>query len=326
MAEPKSNALQNAIDVLDKKYGKGTTINFEDTATYTEFVDSGSLNLNNAMGGGYPKGRIVEIYGPESSGKSTLSMSACVKVQELGKIAVYIDGEQAFDRSYGEQLGLDYSKDKWIFSQPTCGEENFDIVEQFLSVPEVGIIVVDSVATMIPQAELDGDFGDSKMGLHARLMSQGMRKLVSKISKSDCIVIFINQTRDKIGVVFGNPETTTGGNALKFYASIRLRINKTATDKDSSGDAVLNRVKVKVIKNKVAPPFREAEFGIIFGKGIDRIGEVLDISVAKGIIKKSGSWFSYGETKLGQGADGVKLILSDNPELVDEIMELIKTN
>ena len=317
------NKLQLALATLEKKYGKGTTIDFEQPDHNTKFVTSGSLKLDKALGGGFPMGRIIEIYGPESSGKSTLSMTACVKIQQQGKVAVYVDGEQAFDREYGAALGLDYSKDKWIFAQPTTGEENFDIVEQMLGVPEVGIVVVDSVATMIPQAELDGDFGDSKMGLHARLMSQGMRKLVSKIAKSDCIVIFINQTRDKIGVMFGNPETTTGGNALKFYASQRLRISKTSTSKDSVGDATSNKVKVKVEKNKVAPPFRVAEFDIIFGKGIDRLGEILDISVEMGIIKKSGSWFSYGETKLGQGADSVKLILEDNPELVQEIEELI---
>lgn len=317
------NKLQIALANLEKKYGKGTTIDFEQNDISTEFLPSGSLNLDRALGGGYPKGRIIEIYGPESSGKSTLSMTACIQVQKLGRVAVYIDGEQAFDREYGANLGLDYSRDKWIFAQPTTGEETFDIVEQMIGVPEVGIVIVDSVATMIPQAELDGDFGDSKMGLHARLMSQGMRKLVSKISKSDCIVIFINQLRDKLGVVFGNPETTTGGNALKFYASQRLRISRMSTAKDGAGESTSNHVKVKVDKNKVAPPFRTAEFDIVFGKGINRIGEVLDIAVASGVVKKSGSWFSYGDTKLGQGADAVRLLLEDNPELVQEIEELI---
>ena len=319
-----SSTLDNALLNIEKKYGKGTVINFEDTQDDVEFNSSGSLTLDLALGGGYPKGRIVEIYGPESSGKSTLCISACVKVQQQGKTALYIDGENAFDREYAQALGVDFSKSKWLFSQPECGEQTFDIIEQYLDVKEIGIIVVDSVSTMIPQAELDGDFGDSKMGLHARLMSQGLRKIVSKIKKSDCTVIFINQLRDKIGVIFGNPETTTGGNALKFYASQRLRISRVSTEKDKEGEAVLNKVKVKVDKNKVAPPFRIAEFSIVFGRGIDYIGEVLDIAVKHNIIKKSGSWFAYGDVKLGQGAEAVKELLADNDEMVEEIMELIK--
>lgn len=287
-----------------------------------ETISSGSLGIDLALGvGGYPRGRIIEIYGPESSGKTTLTLHAIAEAQKAGGIAAFIDAEHAFDRNYAEKLGVDI--ENLIISQPDNGEQALEIAENLIRSGAIDIVVIDSVAALTPKSEIEGEMGDSKMGLHARLMSQALRKLTGTISKTHCTVFFINQLREKIGVMFGNPETTTGGNALKFYASVRLDIRRSTQIKD--GDNVLgNRTKVKVVKNKVAPPFKVAEFDIMYGEGISKTGEILDLAVEFEIIKKAGSWFSYGETKLGQGRDAVKSLIKDNPELADELEEKIK--
>ncbi|HAG34000.1 MAG: DNA recombination/repair protein RecA [Cryomorphaceae bacterium BACL18 MAG-120924-bin36] len=316
--EAKLKALRLTMEKLDKTYGKGAVMRMGDSAVEeVEIIPSGSLGLDIALGiGGYPRGRVVEIYGPESSGKTTLTLHAIAEVQRKGGIAAFIDAEHAFDRFYAEKLGVD--TENLIISQPDNGEQALEIADNLIRSGAIDLIVVDSVAALTPKAEIEGEMGESKVGLHARLMSQALRKLTGTISKTNCTCIFINQLREKIGVMFGNPETTTGGNALKFYASVRLDIRRSTQIKD--GDvAVGNRVKVKVVKNKVAPPFRVAEFDILYGEGISKVGEIIDLGVATEVISKSGSWFSYGDTKLGQGRDGVKAILKDNPELCDEI-------
>ena len=316
--EAKLKALRLTMEKLDKTYGKGAVMRMGDSAVEeVEIIPSGSLGLDIALGiGGYPRGRVVEIYGPESSGKTTLTLHAIAEVQRKGGIAAFIDAEHAFDRFYAEKLGVD--TENLIISQPDNGEQALEIADNLIRSGAIDLIVVDSVAALTPKAEIEGEMGESKVGLHARLMSQALRKLTGTISKTNCTCIFINQLREKIGVMFGNPETTTGGNALKFYASVRLDIRRSTQIKD--GDvAVGNRVKVKVVKNKVAPPFRVAEFDILYGEGISKVGEIIDLGVATEVISKSGSWFSYGDTKLGQGRDGVKDILKDNPELCDEI-------
>jgi len=321
--EAKLKALQLTLDKLDKTYGKGTVMKMGDKAVEeVETISSGSLGIDLALGvGGYPRGRIIEIYGPESSGKTTLTLHAIAEAQKAGGIAAFIDAEHAFDRNYAEKLGIDI--ENLIISQPDNGEQALEIAENLIRSGAIDIVVIDSVAALTPKSEIEGEMGDSKMGLHARLMSQALRKLTGTISKTNCTVFFINQLREKIGVMFGNPETTTGGNALKFYASVRLDIRRSTQIKD--GDNVLgNRTKVKVVKNKVAPPFKVAEFDIMYGEGISKTGEILDLAVEFEIIKKAGSWFSYGETKLGQGRDAVKSLIKDNPELADELEAKIK--
>ena len=322
--DAKLKALQLTLDKLDKAYGKGAVMKMGDSVIeQVEVISSGSLGLDVALGvGGYPRGRVVEIYGPESSGKTTLTLHAIAECQKAGGIAAFIDAEHAFDRYYAKSLGVEI--DELIISQPDHGEQALEIADNLIRSGAVDIVVVDSVAALTPKSEIEGEMGDSKMGLHARLMSQALRKLTGSISKTNCTVIFINQLREKIGIMFGNPETTTGGNALKFYASVRLDIRRSTQIKDTNGAVMGNKTRVKVVKNKVAPPFKTVEFDIMYGKGISRIGELLDIGVEAEIIKKSGSWFSYGDTKLGQGRDAVKTLLDDNPELAEEIEVKIK--
>ena len=320
----KLKALQLTLDKLDKTYGKGSVMKLGDVVTEeVDAISSGSLGLDLALGvGGYPRGRVIEIYGPESSGKTTLTLHAIAEAQKAGGIAAFIDAEHAFDKFYAENLGVDI--DNLIISQPDHGEQALEIAENLIRSGAIDIVVIDSVAALTPKSEVEGEMGDSKMGLHARLMSQALRKLTASISKTGCTCIFINQLREKIGVMFGNPETTTGGNALKFYASVRLDIRRRTQIKD--GDKVIgNSTKVKVVKNKVAPPFQITEFDIMYGLGISKVGEILDIGVELGIVKKSGSWFSYGETKLGQGRDAVKGLIKDNPELAEELEAKIKS-
>jgi recombination protein RecA len=322
VASEKLKALQLTLDKLEKTYGKGTIMKLGDTVVEPmDSISTGSLGLNIALGiGGLPRGRVVEIYGPESSGKTTLAIHAIASVQRAGGIAAIVDAEHAFDRFYAEKLGVDTKS--LLISQPDNGEQALEIADNLIRSGAVDLVVIDSVAALTPKAEIEGEMGDSRMGLQARLMSQALRKLTGAINKTGCCCIFINQLREKIGVMFGNPETTTGGNALKFYASVRLDIRRISQIKD--GDVVTgNRTRVKVIKNKLAPPFRMAEFDIVFGEGISKVGEIIDIGVDKGIIKKSGSWFSYDETKLGQGRDSVKSIFAENPDLAQEIEDKI---
>ena len=320
--DAKLKALKLTMDKLDKTYGKGAVMRMGDNAVEeVEVIPTGSLGLDVALGiGGFPRGRVIEIYGPESSGKTTLTLHAIAEAQKAGGIAAFIDAEHAFDRFYAEKLGV--QTEDLIISQPDNGEQALEITDNLIRSGAIDLIVIDSVAALTPKAEIEGDMGDSKVGLHARLMSQALRKLTGTISKTNCTVIFINQLREKIGVMFGNPETTTGGNALKFYASVRLDIRRSTQIKD--GDLVIgNRTKVKVVKNKVAPPFRVAEFDILYGEGISKMGEIIDLGTQYEVIQKSGSWFSYDGTKLGQGREGVKTILRDNPELAEEIEQKI---
>lgn len=319
----KLKALQLTLDKLEKSYGKGTVMKLGDNAVEPiESISTGSIGLDIALGiGGLPKGRVIEIYGPESSGKTTLAIHAIAEAQKKGGIAAFIDAEHAFDKFYARKLGVDI--ENLLISQPDNGEQALEIADNLIRSGAIDIIVIDSVAALVPRAEIEGEMGDSKMGLHARLMSQALRKLTGTISKTGCCCIFINQLRDKIGVMFGSPETTTGGNALKFYASVRLDIRRISQIKDTD-EVSGNRVKVKVVKNKLAPPFRIAEFDVMFGEGISKAGEIIDLGVDFDIVKKAGSWFSYGDTKLGQGRDAVKQLLLDNPDLMDELEAKIK--
>lgn len=318
----KLKALQLTMDRLDKTYGKGTVMKLGDAPVLeVDVIPSGSLSLDVALGvNGYPKGRIIEIYGPESSGKTTLALHAIAESQKKGGIAAFIDAEHAFDQTYAAALGIDV--ENLLISQPDNGEQALEIADNLIRSGAVDIIVIDSVAALTPKAEIEGEMGDSQMGLQARLMSKALRKLTGSINKANCTAIFINQLRDKIGVMFGNPETTTGGNALKFYASIRIDVRRAAQIKDGE-EVTGNRTKIKIVKNKVAPPFRKAEFDIVYGEGISKVGEIVDLGVDFNIIKKAGSWFSYGETKLGQGRDAVKQLLQDNPELMAELEKKI---
>ncbi|MCX2486330.1 recombinase RecA [Pedobacter sp. MR2016-24] len=319
----KLKALQLTLDKLEKSYGKGAVMKLGDSAIESiESISTGSISLDIALGiGGVPKGRVIEIYGPESSGKTTLATHIIAEAQKKGGVAAFIDAEHAFDKFYAKKLGVDV--DNLLIAQPDNGEQALEIADNLIRSGAIDVIVIDSVAALVPKAEIEGEMGDSKMGLQARLMSQALRKLTGTIAKTGCCCIFINQLREKIGVMFGNPETTTGGNALKFYASVRLDIRRTSQIKDSD-EVSGNRVKVKIVKNKVAPPFRIAEFDIMFGQGISKVGEIIDLGVDFNIVKKAGSWFSYGETKLGQGRDAVKQLLMDNPELADEIEKKIR--
>jgi recombination protein RecA len=319
----KLKALQLTLDKLEKSYGKGTVMKLGDQAIESiEAISTGSISLDLALGiGGVPKGRVIEIYGPESSGKTTLATHIIAEAQKKGGVAAFIDAEHAFDKFYAKKLGVDV--ENLLISQPDNGEQALEIADNLIRSGAIDVIVIDSVAALVPKAEIEGEMGDSKMGLQARLMSQALRKLTGTISKTGCCCIFINQLREKIGVMFGNPETTTGGNALKFYASVRLDIRRTSQIKDSD-EVSGNRIKVKVVKNKVAPPFRIAEFDIMFNQGISKVGEIIDLGVDFNIIKKAGSWFSYGDTKLGQGRDAVKQLLLDKPELSDEIEAKIR--
>ena len=324
----KLKALQAAMDKIEKDFGKGSIMKLgDDKVEEIEVIPTGSISLNAALGvGGYPRGRVIEIYGPESSGKTTLAIHAIAEAQKNGGIAAIIDAEHAFDRFYAQKLGVDI--DNLLIAQPDNGEQALDIAEQLIRSSAIDLVVVDSVAALTPKAEIEGDMGDNKVGLQARLMSQALLKLTATISKTNTTCIFINQLREKIGVMFGNPETTTGGNALKFYASIRIDIRKSGAPIKDGDEAIGNQVKVKIVKNKVAPPFRKAEFDIMFGEGISKVGEIIDLGVEYGIIKKSGSWFSYGDTKLAQGRDATKQLIQDNPELAEEleakIMEALK--
>ena len=320
----KLKALKLTLDKLDKTYGKGTVMKMGDSPNENvEAISSGSLGLDIALGvGGYPKGRVVEIYGPESSGKTTLTLHAIAECQKKGGIAAFIDAEHAFDRFYAENLGVDI--ENLIISQPDHGEQALEIADNLIRSGAIDMVIIDSVAALTPKSEIEGEMGDSKMGLHARLMSQALRKLTSSISKTNCTVIFINQLREKIGIMFGNPETTTGGNALKFYASIRLDIRRSTQIKNSDGVVMGNKTRVKIVKNKVAPPFKLAEFDIMYGEGISKVGEIIDLAVEAEIINKSGSWFSYDGTKLGQGRDAVKNLLKDNPDLIETLETKLK--
>lgn len=317
-ASEKLKALQAAMDKIEKNFGKGSIMKLgDDNFEEVDVIPSGSVGLNAALGvGGYPRGRIIEIYGPESSGKTTLAIHAIAEAQRMGGIAAIIDAEHAFDRFYAQKLGVDI--DNLLISQPDCGEQALEIAEQLIRSSAIDIIVIDSVAALTPKAEIEGEMGDNKVGLQARLMSQALRKLTSAISKTKTTCIFINQLREKIGIMFGNPETTTGGNALKFYASVRLDIRRVTQLKEGE-EAIGNQVRVKVVKNKVAPPFRKAEFDIMFGEGISRVGEIVDLGVMYGVIKKSGSFYSYNDTKLAQGRDRTKALIADNPELAEEL-------
>ncbi|HND46724.1 MAG TPA: recombinase RecA, partial [Chitinophagales bacterium] len=313
--ENKLKALQLTLDKLDKQYGKGTVMKLGDNSIVeSDVIPTGSLGLDLALGiGGFPRGRIIEIYGPESSGKTTIAIHAIAETQKRGGICAIIDAEHAFDKKYAEALGVD--TDNLYITQPDDGEQALDIAEQLIRSAAIDLVVIDSVAALVPRSEIEGDMGDSKMGLHARLMSQAMRKLTGAINKTSCSCIFINQLRDKIGVMFGSPETTTGGNALKFYASIRLDIRRTGQIKDKDGNVIGNQTKIKVVKNKLAPPFRTAEFDIFFGKGVSKDGEIIDLGADLGVLQKSGSWYSYEGQKVGQGRDQVKQILADNPAM-----------
>lgn len=320
--EAKLKALKLTLDKLDKAYGKGTVMKMSDKSVVdVDAISSGSLGLDIALGvGGYPRGRVIEIYGPESSGKTTLTLHAIAEAQKTGGIAAFIDAEHAFDPTYAAALGVDI--DSLIISQPDNGEQALEIADNLIRSGAVDLLIVDSVAALTPKAEIEGEMGDSQMGLQARLMSKALRKLTSSIQKANCCTIFINQLRDKIGVMFGNPETTSGGNALKFYASIRIDIRRATQIKDGE-EITGNRTRVKIVKNKVAPPFKKAEFDIMYGEGISKVGEIIDLAVDNEVIKKAGSWFSYGDTKLGQGRDAVKQLLLDNPELMTELEQKI---
>lgn len=323
-SQEKLKALQATLDKIEKDFGKGTIMKLGDQPKWdVSVIPSGSIGLDHALGiGGYPRGRVVEIYGPEASGKTTLAIHAIAEAQKLGGIAAIIDAEHAFDRNYAQQLGVDV--ETLLISQPDNGEQALEVADHLIRSGAIDIVVIDSVAALTPKAEIEGEMGDSKMGLQARLMSQALRKLTANISRTNTCCIFINQLREKIGIMFGNPETTTGGNALKFYSSVRVDVRRTTQLKDGE-DTTGNHVRVRVVKNKMAPPFKKAEFDIIFGEGISLIGEIIDLGVDFNIIKKSGSWYSYGETRIGQGRDAVKQMLKDNPELKEEIEEKVRT-